>query len=345
MPTVHKNLLLIGPAPQNIGGVSMHLRRLIALLRDDYNITFVDEGRQRFSGVYNLRSLNLWHYYRMLWKADVVHIHSGVNILRWFHVINCLLLHKKVVVSIHHDPRIESHQGITRYLLRHCNHAILVNQEGFEAMKQHGKCHYHMIPAFLPPVVNDEPELPFGMKEWIANFRQTHADAVVCCSNAGNLAFNNGQDVYGLDLCLQAINSLCQAGHHNVALVFVVAASTSRPQALAEYKQFISAHQLDSNVLIWESSLSFVRLIQNCDLVLRATNTDGDALSLREALYCGKRVIASDVVQRPQGTALFKNRDARDLADKILNVGLAAGTAADEATVNYRQLYEDIYNC
>jgi len=70
--------------------------------------------------------------------------------------------------------------------------------------------------------------------------------------------------------------------------------------------------------LLLNENLSFVRLIEKSDIVLRPTNTDGDALTIREALYLNKTIIASDVVNRPSGTILFKSRDTNDLKMKII---------------------------
>ena len=54
-------------------------------------------------------------------------------------------------------------------------------------------------------------------------------------------------------------------------------------------------------------------LFKKINLFIRPTFTDGDAVSIREALSFNCSVIASDVVQRPKSTVTFKNRDFNDL--------------------------------
>jgi hypothetical protein len=56
------------------------------------------------------------------------------------------------------------------------------------------------------------------------------------------------------------------------------------------------------------------------DLFVRPTNTDGDAISVRESIFYKIPSVVSDVVPRPQGTTLFHNRDANDFALKVKNV-------------------------
>ena len=42
--TSKRKMLIIGPAPLSIGGVAIHIRRLANLLKDDLDITYVDEA-------------------------------------------------------------------------------------------------------------------------------------------------------------------------------------------------------------------------------------------------------------------------------------------------------------
>lgn len=61
-------------------------------------------------------------------------------------------------------------------------------------------------------------------------------------------------------------------------------------------------------------------LWQVSDLVIRATVTDGNSLSIYEALSIGIPVIASDCVPRPEGVVLFRTRDFDDLYRKVKTV-------------------------
>ena len=57
--------------------------------------------------------------------------------------------------------------------------------------------------------------------------------------------------------------------------------------------------------------------IAQADLFVRPSLVDGDALSVREALALGRRVVASAVGYRPPGTCLFKCGESSDLAQKM----------------------------
>ena len=56
------------------------------------------------------------------------------------------------------------------------------------------------------------------------------------------------------------------------------------------------------------------------DVVIRATNTDGNSLSVLEALACGTPVIASDCAPRHPAVNLFRTRDLDDLERATVEV-------------------------
>lgn len=339
-----KRLLFIGPAPQNIGGISIHIRRLIGLIKDDFVVDIVDEGHTRYEGVFNLRSGNLFKYLVKVMKADIVHINSGIWSLRALNIIACkILLHKRVIVTIHRDPNIEPHTKITKFLLKKCNVAILVNKEGYDAMFTEGKCRYQLLPAFLPPDMNEEPQLPSEIVKWIDE-KKVCPDTYIMTSNAYRLMLHDGCDLYGLDMCIEAIKILKEKSQPlNYCLLFVLASNPDQQERLAGYKEIIAKNGLNNQILIWEQPASFVRILQKCDLVLRTTNTDGDAVSIREALFLGKPVVASDVVQRPEGVCLFKTRDVDDLVECIENISRGGAAIKNMKTIDYHSLYLSFY--
>jgi glycosyltransferase involved in cell wall biosynthesis len=86
--------------------------------------------------------------------------------------------------------------------------------------------------------------------------------------------------------------------------------------------------------LIVNENVPFYPILARSHLFLRPTNTDGDAISIRESLYYKIPVIASNVVDRPEGTILFKNRDIQELYKKTVEV--------IENYENYKEKLKDI---
>jgi glycosyltransferase involved in cell wall biosynthesis len=323
-----KKLLLIGPYPPPYGGVSMHIKRLKLLLADWFDIDVVDESRETKTGIFNLRSLNIFKYLQKVFKADIIHIHSGKFIFRMLHFSAATLFFKKKIITIHgYEPgRGNNIRPLDRMILNNCSKVVFVSKELAEAFKVK---QYIIKEAFLPPDVNGETEIPAEVIEWI---RQKKLQSYqVCVANAWRLDRHENEDLYGLDLCIMAAKKNKENGI-KAAFIFVVC-NDSGIIKIDQYKKMIKEFNLEDCFLLWEAPLSFIKLILKADMVLRPTNTDGDALTVREGLFLGKSVIASDVVIRPEGTKLFKNRDAGSLAQVIAAV-IGAGENDAETAEN-----------
>ena len=63
-----------------------------------------------------------------------------------------------------------------------------------------------------------------------------------------------------------------------------------------------------------------LRATLECDLLLRTTLYDGDSISVREALYIGTPVIATDNGMRPEGVFLIPPSDSARLLDAVCDL-------------------------
>jgi len=85
-------------------------------------------------------------------------------------------------------------------------------------------------------------------------------------------------------------------------------------------------------------------VLASADVFVRPTRADGDALSVREALALGCRVVASDAARRPMGTVMFPVGDADALAE-ILVTTLAApppAPSAEDGLESLLQIYRRV---
>jgi len=350
------NILLIGPAPLNVGGVSTHLKRLMRLLADDYRFDFIDEGRRRFAEYFNLRSLNAWTYLRKIRHARLVHIHSGPPLLRIVNVLAAkFLCRRPTIVTVHRDITTEQHLGITARVLKLCDMVVTVNEKSAHALQQRGVKNVCTHPAFLPPDVQQEPQLPDDVQQWID--QRKHQPLIV--ANASTLiTLPNGEDIYGVDMGLRLIknlnsslaqektphSSLLTPNSNEVNLIFVIVTSALQPELMQQYRDFVVEHHLQDNILLYEGSLSFVRLMTQATIVLRPTNAEGDAITVREALWFGKPCVASDAAIRPEGTITFVSRNDQDLLNVVTRVLQAPKQTVYADTTDYHKRYTDLYN-
>jgi glycosyltransferase involved in cell wall biosynthesis len=84
--------------------------------------------------------------------------------------------------------------------------------------------------------------------------------------------------------------------------------------------RLISSKQIDDHFVFQHKPCQFYPILAKSDVFVRPTNTDGDAVSLREALFFNVPSVASNAVPRPEGTVLFETRDNEDLFRKVKNI-------------------------
>ena len=85
-------------------------------------------------------------------------------------------------------------------------------------------------------------------------------------------------------------------------------------------KNKITTIGIDKNFIFITQNYQFYPILMASDLFVRPTNTDGDAISIREALHFRIPSVVSDAVPRPKGTNLFKNRDIHSFTIKVENI-------------------------
>jgi glycosyltransferase involved in cell wall biosynthesis len=308
------------------------------------SVDLIDEARHRKKGIYNLRSLRFLSYLQHVSRCNIAHIHSSVHLFRIVHILACRLLGLRVIVTIHSWRGAGCAAWTSRLFLRLAHRIVAVSNEIQDDLRLRN-C--QVVPAFLP-AVDGRQDLPDEIAGFVAGSRARGCHLV--CANAYKLQEHRGQDLYGLDLCVELVDLLTRRSEAKVAFVFVVSCDATGSKLYREAQEQIRKRNLESQFCLYNQPVDFVTLMKRCDLVLRPTNTDGDAVTIREALYCGVPVIASDVVQRPAGTILFKNRDVHDLMRRTLGVleketrpvGAPVPADADAYFRKYLDLYLEV---
>lgn len=345
-----KNILIAGPILPPAGGISIHIYRLEQLLKDEFVFSFIDEASIAKKNVFNIRSLNLFRYFKLVTQSDLFFIHSGNKYFKKLHILTGKLLRKKIIITLHGygNERAPFFRKLDSFFFNFSDKIILVNNQIAPKLNlKPGKC--EVKHAFLPPAMENEKPLPNYISDKIAKARKENK--TIICGNASRLNTFNNQDLYGLDMCLELSKSL----HENQQLhlfVFVVTSLDEGRDKFEAAEKYIGDNNMQDYFMLLNQEISFVNLIAASDIVVRPTNTDGDALTIREGLFLGKAVIASDVVMRPEGTILFATRNKEDLKDKIssainevkLNTKNQTSNLFSEDKQYYTDLFTEVMN-
>ena len=335
-------ILLFGEAPPPYGGIQAHCTRLLAWLRTQgatvrlanthsmgvapSSIADADIVPSRNGVIPALLQIRDF-------KPDIVHLH----VYRWriTTLLGWLRRHQRAlgtpdlrtVITIHGEAHFTTIPKLVRPLvyeaLRRADLLIADNPSLLAHLHDEigvdpARC--RLIGAFLPPSAAelDRALVPSD----VLAFADAHRPLIV---GNGAVATFKDEDKYGVDLLLGALAGL-RDEYPGIGAVFCITDVHDRAR-MKTLEAEVLQRGLSDRVLFVRDLPSLAPLFALADATLRATNTDGDALSVHESVMLGTPVLASDVVTRPAYADLFHNRDVADLT-RVMREVLSRGRLA-----------------
>lgn len=314
------DLAILGSYPPPYGGVGVHVRRLCPLLDARgiryvvYNATSdVGDGR-RIVGVYGRRRTWLLRY--LFTGTEPVIYMMSARLAAW--LVGALMASwrgKHLLVRLRDTSlpdwieRSWWRRMLAGFALRRMSGVVGVSRRLVEAAASLGIAadKLHWAPGFLPPGEETIDRDAVAPAVWA--FADVHRPLICAC---GKVCWYEGQDLYGLDHLVELAGRL-KPDYPDLGIVVCFWDHKAEEQRyLDELMQRAAAIGAADNVLFNTQSGTFVPVIAASDVFVRPTNTDGDANSIREALSLGIPAVASDAVERPAGTRLFRTRDLND---------------------------------
>lgn len=318
--TLHSydRVLFLGPFPPPLGGVSVHIYRLSKLL-DNAHVFNTAEAK----GIKALKYLSLC-YGLLTSRYRVVHVHHfNKNLI-------ALLYGLKVVkgftlIATVHNPRLFETAGSREYRLlsrfvRKIDTLIAVSDEIIQDFYNRGidlPTDIVIEPAFIPPPAEDEAEILRTYPASLLEFISDHTPLL--SANAYALVFHGDIELYGLNTCIELTRTL-KSTFPRIGFLFALADDTKNKSYLNAMRKQITELGLDNNFYIMSGQTELWPLLKRMDLMVRPTSSDGDAVSIREALHFKTAVVASDVTHRPPPTQLYRFGDSADLCAKVRDI-------------------------
>lgn len=317
-----KKIEIWGKLPPPIGGVTIYLKRLADRLSKYTNVEVVDFSKihKEFGVPYARASYSL--------PKELIHLLFGpprVIHLNSFNVMlaACFLLlgwRHKYGITIHNQRGVLIKSNVKKIIfslfLNRCSF-IIMNDDNyrtkFSSYFNIKRNNIHILPAFIIP---DNSER-LGLPEEVRQFRKLHD--YLLSANAFMLKREHGIDTYGLDLLIELVKYLRGEGI-NAGLVFCLPIIGDEDYYL-ELQRKVKKYNLESHILIINETIcNAFEYWEISDLFVRPTNTDMEGISVKEALYVGTNVVASDVCKRPDECFLFANRNQEKLNEVVKNI-------------------------
>lgn len=310
---------LWGTYPPPIGGVTIHIFRLIhSLHKHNQFIILKNFGNANPEIPYIRKVTNKGaEFVKLLFvKKKLIHLHSN-NFLSFLLLLLFGRKHR-LGITLHNKNLIKEQSRfkyrIIKSFLQEARF-ILLNDPNYKQqlintfhLKENK---IHILPAFIPPLPCEYK----GLDQNILDFKQKFS--FVISANAYKLRIENNIDIYGFDLLIHLIKFLIDKDI-NAGLIFCLPLIGDQDY-YNKCLLLIDKLKIAQHILIYQKQITNgFEIWQNSDLFIRPTSTDIEGISVKEALFCGTPAIASDVCVRPKEAILFRNRDFKDLSNKVL---------------------------
>ena len=327
---------IIGPFPPPFGGISVHMQRIYSYLKNE-TVTFYNTSNLNFVEAKQFSKIKLFLLFFKF--RQLIHYHStsiNIRLVLGFYA----LLNNKIYLHAHGaslTDQLKSKSWRSRLLklvLPKVN-IISSNSEIYDFIKSnYSPLTLHLFDAFIPPLYDDTL-----FNSVIKTIELPKSKYLI--SMTGWFSIYKDQDLYGYDIMLQTLQKLRAK---NIDVSFVASVNGIANDEL--YNSFIAERDklnLSNNFhLIMDDLPELYPVILASDIFVRPTNTDGNAVSIKEALWFQVPVIASDIVPRPAKVITFKNRMVDDLTNKIEKQLLSTSKKDQKRTVQNQRFEHPI---
>jgi len=276
-------ILIFSSLPPPIGGVTKSVQNLLQALKVKKIDTTV---------------ITNYSSYKLLFKHyDVSHIHYSKSWKRLLGLILGKLVAKKVIFTLHGNNYKEDF--LNRLSIKLADGVIFLNKTVESKYSSKFKNHIVLGSIFVEGIT----QINIVNKKYI----QYKSDKIYLLVYVFNRQYLDSKDIYGADFILENFSKL----NNRYMLVLL--------DINGAYRKEIKAINQDSLIYI-DHEVDFLSLLSEIDIYVRPTTTDGSSVAVQEALMLGKKVLASDVVERPAEVTLYRSGDFEDFKEKLENL-------------------------
>jgi glycosyltransferase involved in cell wall biosynthesis len=215
---------------------------------------------------------------------------------------------------------------LTRFAIRQADAVVGVNTAICDLAIRLGAsaARVHHIPGFIAPV-DDGSSPPSELQ----SFAGLHSPLFLASCQ---MVTSDGDDIYGVRLLLDMMSILTTKLPKAGLILWAYDARSHHMNSLPSLRADLKKRSLESQVVVHRGTEQLWPTMKICDVFLRPSTTDGDSNAIREAVFLGKPVVASDCVARPQQVLTFPTGDVHQLVKAAMNAAARANNDCSAAT-------------
>lgn len=310
-------LLIIGTTPSSagVGGVTVHIERFLQHLdKEQYPYDMFDYKKEPFMKVFG-----------KIKQSKAVHLHICNPYYMFILAVACVFYRKKFFLTLHgkYIQGVQKPWTLIKYAIKNSFVPIVLNKESLDACRRINP-NTTIIPAFIPPQTDEKLE-----SEITDLVKSLHAKGKLVAVTYGydEVYDVNGNEIYGIDFLISFFN---ERNEYDLII--------SNPTG--NYKKKYTA--CEENIHFIDYPHSLFELMKITDIFIRNTSKDGDSLSVKEALFLKKRVLCTDVVERPDGVQLFKYSDKKSFEACLKQNEPSNTPVVESGEFKIRELYRSL---
>ena len=311
----------LGPLPPPHGGVSTNLKAIHNLLISrghDASVIAITSSSETENVPNAYKPRSAFQLLRLLLtlEFDIVHFHIGGDFSLRLAVLTLvcgILPGKKSIVTFHSGGyaleavKFAKSMSIRGIAFRLVDFLIGVNSQMLEMFRAYGVAERKM--RLILPFALNRPDPSIEVPSSLMEFVNAHEPFLL---SVGGLEpeYSHSLTVDSLEAVLRKLP--------NSGLMIVGSGSLE-----GELRKQIASKDFSDRILLVNDIEHDVvlHLIEKADVLLRLTQYDGDAISVREALFLGTPVIATETGMRPSDVNLVSSPPtAEDVAERISEV-------------------------
>lgn len=311
------SILLIGPYPKPLGGISVHSKRLFYLLKKEgFNIVFYNLNKKSIPGIQWVGLL----FHLIFKRYDVIHIQLFEPFFYKRILWLCKLKNTHLILTIHNPivtTRIRKHSE----LLNRTGTIVMVGDHIYKEYDKQGiqiSTNLKIISSYIPPNEEEEKGIIATYPKELINFINTY-DKLLLVSAYKLILTDDGTDLYGIDKSIALLKEL-SGDYKSIGLIIAIGNEKFNNEYYNKIKDIVEAVGLNKQVFFLVNQKEIWPLFKKINLFLRPTCYDGFGISVAEAINMGCKAIASNVCVRAEGAIIYDYNNPNELVTKAKKV-------------------------